>query len=107
MTKYRHSKIKRKHHVLKEIEPGLHFLSSHPAVDGVIPGIISPKSGGFIGWTFQYLTPSGFKLIGRSSGAAQELFVITAQPILVIDALCTAGWLSKWPDGVPHPPSSS
>jgi hypothetical protein len=53
MAKYRQSKVKRQHHVVKELEPGLRFLSSLSSVAGVIPGIISPKSGGQMGDCFQ------------------------------------------------------
>lgn len=93
MAKYRQAKVKRQHHVLKALEPGLHFLSSLDIVDGVIPGTIKPKAGGSTGFTFQYFTPSGLKLIGRSGGAAQELFVITTRPQIVVDRLRDAGYL--------------
>ncbi|WP_053960517.1 DUF2103 domain-containing protein [Sulfobacillus thermosulfidooxidans] len=95
MAKYRQSKVKRQHHVLRELEPHLRFLSSLPSVDGVIPGTIKPKSGSQMGLSFQYFTPSGLKLIGRSSGAAQEIFVISQQPDQVLEALQHQGLLPK------------
>ncbi len=95
MAKYRQAKVKRQHHVLKELEPQLRFLSSLPSVSGVIPGIIRPKSGSQIGLTFQYFTPSGLKLIGRSSGAAQEVFVISQDPDKVLLSLQEQGYLIK------------
>lgn len=100
MPKYRQSKIKRQHHVLKELEAGLAYLSQLEAVDGVIPGQIRPKGGGKIGFSFQYWTPSGMKLIGRSSGAAQEIFVITGDPLKVATAFRLAGYL---PNNPPFP----
>ena len=101
MAKYRQSKIKRKHHVVKELEPGLAFLSGLSEVDGIIPGSIRPKVGGTLGFSFQYWTPSGFKLLGRSSGAVQEVFVISPQPIAVVTAFQQAGYLG---DAVIPPP---
>ena len=95
--KYRHGKVKRQHHVLTYLEDGLKLLSSLPTVDGVIPGTIRPKSGGSLGFTFQYLTHSGFKLIGRSSGAAQEVFVITQNPRETLADLHEAGLLPTLP----------
>ncbi len=97
MAKYRQSKVKRRHHVVKELEPGLRFLSSLPSVAGVIPGIISPKAGNQMGYSFQYFTGSGLKLIGRSSGAAQEIFVISPHPELVLQELQTHGFLPPPP----------
>lgn len=93
MAKYRQSKVKRQHHVLKELEEGLAFLSALDAVDGIIPGIIRTKSGGHMGFSYQYRTTSGLKLIGRSSGAAQEIFVITQNPEAVLERLKSAGIL--------------
>ncbi|PSR23586.1 MAG: hypothetical protein C7B45_02100 [Sulfobacillus acidophilus] len=102
MAKYRQNKVKRQHHVLADLEDGLKTLSSLPAIDGIIPGIIRPKSGGSLGFTFQYLTPSGFKLIGRSSAAAQEIFVISGDPQTALRNLYQLGLLS----GRPHLPPS-
>ncbi|MCY0879177.1 MAG: DUF2103 domain-containing protein [Firmicutes bacterium] len=100
MARYRQQKVKRQHHVLAELEPGLKMLSAIPTVDGVIPGIIKPKVGGSVGFTFQYFTQSGFKLIGRSGGACQELFVITRDAPAVIQLLYQEGILSSLPPDV-------
>ncbi len=91
--KYRHAKIKRKHHVLRELEAGLTFLSSLDSIDGIIPGQIRPKAGGQTGFSFQYWTPSGFKLLGRSSAAVQELFVISSHPADALAGFQAAGYL--------------
>lgn len=98
MAKYRQRKVKRQHHVLEALEDGLKHLSLLPEVDGVIPGIIKPKSGGSTGFTFQYLTQSGFKLIGRSGGACQEVFVITHTPSEVLKTLVDSGIIKSLPD---------
>ncbi len=87
MAKYRQDKIKRQHHVVEGLEPGLELLNNLDLVDGIIPAVIRRKKGGTLGFTFQYYTPSGLKLIGRSGGAVQEVFVITKQPQAVLEAL--------------------
>lgn len=102
MPKYRQSKVKRQHHVLKNLEEGLRFLSSLDTVSGIIPGTIKPKSGGSIGFSFQYFTPSGLKLIGRSSGAAQEIFVITQSPEHVLERLREAQFIASDPTPPPE-----
>lgn len=108
MAKFRQSKVKRKHHVLRDLEDGLHLIASWESVDGIIPGTISPKSGGFMGFTFQYFTQSGLKLIGRSSGAAQEVFIITREPEQVLAKLRDQKLLrSHPPEVVPPPPGQN
>jgi hypothetical protein len=104
VPKYRQSKIKRKHHVVKELEPGLAYLSGLMAVDGIITGPIHPKTGGKMGFSFQYWTPSGFKLLGRSSGAVQEAFVISTRPQEVVRSFQQAGYLSLDSTIPPAPP---
>ncbi len=101
MAKYRHDKIKRQHHVVQDLEPGLEFLANLDTVDGIIPAVISRKKGGTLGFTFQYYTPSGLKLIGRSSGAVQEVFVITQDPEAVLDALYDARLIRRPKDSDP------
>lgn len=104
MAKYRQRKVKRQHHVLADLEKGLKTLSDLPVVDGVIPGIIRPKAGGSLGFTFQYLTNSGFKLIGRSSAAVQEIFVITRNPQKALADLYQAGIIPSLPAVQPDSP---
>lgn len=106
MAKYRQHKVKRQHHVLTDLEDGLKTLSALPIVDGIIPGTIRPKSGGSLGFTFQYLTQSGFKLIGRSSAAAQEIFVITRDPQRALLDLYQAGLLADRPQPTSHSPAN-
>ena len=93
MAKYRPAKIKVQHHVLSQIRPALTEIASWPEVDGLIPGEIRPKKGPSTGLSLQYRTQAGFKLIGRSSGAAQEVFVVTSHPEEVIERLYRSGLL--------------
>lgn len=94
MARYRRSKIKRQHHVLAELEDALERMAALEAVAGIIPGEIRPKAGNSTGFSFQYRTASGLKLIGRSGGAAQEIFIITARPDEVLTLLRAAGVLA-------------
>ncbi len=103
IAKYRRQKVKRQHHVLSGLEDGLAILSALTSVDGVVPGTIRPKSGASIGFTFQYVTHSGFKLIGRSSEAAQEIFVISSHPQQALADLHQAGLIPPLPTS-PEPP---
>lgn len=95
MSKYRHHKIKRQHHVLAALEEGLTVMANLPMVQSIIPGTIKPKSGGTTGFTFQYTTATGLKFIGRSSGAAQEVFLVTSHPSDVLAALQAHGVIPK------------
>ena len=93
MAKYRPAKIKVQHHVLSQIRPALTEIASWPEVDGLIPGVIRPKKGPSTGLSLQYRTQAGFKLIARSGGAAQEVFVVTSHPEEVIRRLFASGLL--------------
>jgi hypothetical protein len=93
MPKFRHRKVKREHHVLTGIEEGLYAIADLPGVQSVIPGLIRPKAGRSTGFTLQYVTPTGLKLIARSPGAAQEVFVVTTTPEQVAEALRSSGLL--------------
>jgi hypothetical protein len=105
MGKFRHHKVKREHHVLSAIEADLYRIAEIPAVQSVIPGPIRPKAGRSTGFTLQYATPTGLKLIARSPGAAQEVFVVTANPEAVADALMASGLLARLPNPPPSPRS--
>lgn len=94
MAKYRPNKIKIQHHVLSEIKRQLEQIANYPEVDGIIPGMIKPKKGGSVGITLSYYTDSGLKLIARSGGAAQEVFVISKYPDLIEQRLITDGMIA-------------
>jgi hypothetical protein len=93
MPKFRHRKVKREHHVLAAIEDDLYVIAQVAGVQAVIPGPIKPKAGRATGFSVQYATPTGLKLIGRSPGAAQEVFVVTGEPDAVKTALQALGIL--------------
>ncbi len=91
MPKYRPKKIKVRHHVLSAVRSRLEKIASFPEVDAVLPGVIKPKKGGSTGLSLQYPTESGLRLIARSGGAAQEVFVVTGQGEAVVRRLREEG----------------
>jgi hypothetical protein len=84
MAKFRHHKVKREHAVLPAIEAGLTLLAGCEFVNAVIPGPIRRKRGGTTGWSVQYETTTGVKLLARSPSAVQEVFVVSADPAAVM-----------------------
>ena len=98
MPKFRHKKVKREHAVLPAIEPGLAQLAKSEAVDAIIPGPIRRKHGGATGWSIQYETTTGVKLLARSPGAVQEVFVVSRDPKAVIRHAAESGLVSASQD---------
>jgi len=92
-AKYRPNKIKVRHHVLTPLRVWLDQIAAYAEVDAITPGVIAPKRGGSVGLTVQYKTPSGLRLIGRSGGAAQEVYVVTGQPDAVVARMVADGLL--------------
>ncbi|AIF70230.1 hypothetical protein PAP_09260 [Palaeococcus pacificus DY20341] len=76
MPKYFKRGVKREHHLLKGILPVLEEISSIEGVKKVIPGrIYASDSRGFeIKVVRETLT--GFKLLAKSDGSVQEIFLI-------------------------------
>lgn len=105
MGKYRPHKIKVRHHVLTALRSALETMADYEEVDAITPGAIRPKHGPSIGFTLQYVTDSGFRLIGRSGGAAQEVYVVTSQPALVVRRLRQDGILAPDPAETANPPT--
>lgn len=101
-AKYRPNKIKVRHHVLTPLKALLDRLAEYPEVDAITPGVIAPKRGGSVGLTVQYKTPSGLRMIGRSGGAAQEVYVVTREPDAVLARMQADGMLVRPPQsGLP------
>ncbi len=92
--KFRHHKVKREHHVLEALEAGLTLLADQAIVDAIIPGPITRKRGPSTGFSVQYATPTGLKLLGRSPGAVQEVFVVTKDPDAIRAVLASQGLLT-------------
>lgn len=93
--KFRHRKVKREHHVLEALEAGLALLGDQDEVHAIIPGPITRKRGPSTGFSIQYATATGLKLLGRSPGAVQEVFVVTKDPDRVRALLESQGLLAS------------
>lgn len=78
--KYRHgsSKIKRKHHMIKDLEDFLKEVQEWDEVKAIIPGEIKAgaKTQAFK-FTVQYPTGSGLKCKAHCGGTVQEVFFVT------------------------------
>jgi hypothetical protein len=97
VSRYRPHKVKVRHHVLAALRPLLERMADYPEVTAITPGVISPKRGPSTGLTVQYRTASGLRLIGRSGGAAQEIYVVTPDPDAVLARLYADGLLARPP----------
>lgn len=94
VQRYRPHKIKLRHHVLDSLMPVLERLAAYPEITAITPGVIAPKRGQSVGLTVQYRTTSGLRLIGRSGGAAQEVYVVTQDPDTVVARMRADGLIS-------------
>lgn len=63
----------------------LEDLATHPEITDIIPGVISRRRPSSQGITFQYETTTGCKLLVKSGGSIQEVFVVTSEPQVVRD----------------------
>lgn len=80
-NKYRKGGVKVEHTVLSEISSLLQMVASCPYVHSVTPGRISrsPLGPSKPQLVFQYFQHTGLKLIGKTSTAVQEVFVVSSQ----------------------------
>ncbi|MGI6576172.1 MAG: DUF2103 domain-containing protein [bacterium] len=79
--KYRKGRVKRKHHLLPGLCPMLEEIANHPAVKSIIPGRInSAIRGSKVQLSWKYKTPTGVKLLAKSGGGVQEIFIVTPNP---------------------------
>lgn len=87
--KFRAKGVKREHNIIHGLLPILEEIAAHPKVTAVIPGRISVTRSNTPGARvrLQTSTLSGIKLGARSGSAAQEVFVVTAEPDQVIEDL--------------------
>ncbi len=87
--KYRTNKIKREHTIIDDIYPLLLKVAKFNEVHSIIPGRINRRSGSGIRPYLQlkYNTPSGIKIIAKTSSSLQEVFVVTDYPDEIMQLL--------------------
>ncbi len=79
--KYRRHRVKREHGLLPGLAPVLEEIACHPAVKSIIPARInSAIAGSKVQLSWKYETPTGVKLLAKSGGGVQEIFVVTNDP---------------------------
>jgi len=91
--KFRQNKIKREHSIINGGLEWLESLAALPEVSDIIPGVIKAHNTPGQSITFQYDTTTGCKLLMRSGGAVQEVFVVSERPEAVRE------WLGRRTSG--------
>jgi len=85
--KYRSSKIKREHSMIKGLYKLLKKISVWPEIISIIPGRIKPsKKIVAIHLTVQYQTEDGVRCLAKSD-AVQEIFFVSNKPKELMDKL--------------------
>jgi len=81
--KYRRNKVKREHSIIEDALEWLEELSANPEVEDIIPGVIEVAHTPEKGIVYKYETQTGCKLLVKSNGSIQEVFVVTKDPQFV------------------------
>lgn len=75
--KYRRNKVKREHGIIQNALPWLENLARLSEVIDIIPGVIDVSHSSERGIVYKYKTQTGCKLLLKSNGSIQEVFVVT------------------------------
>ena len=78
--KHRRNKVKRKHGLIQNALLWLENLSTLEEVTDIIPGVIEVSHSSERGVVYKYETQTGCKLLAKSNGSIQEVFVVTKNP---------------------------
>jgi hypothetical protein len=84
--KYRRHKVKREHGIIENGLDWLEDLGGNQQVTDIIPGVIEISRSPERGIIYKYETSTGCKLLLKSNGSVQEVFVVTKEP----------QWVRKW-----------
>jgi hypothetical protein len=95
--KYRRNKVKREHGIIQNALLWLENLGRLTEVTDIIPGAIEVIHSSERGIVYKYETQTGCKLLLKSNGSIQEVFVVTKNPA------CVQDWVKKEfpPDSLP------
>lgn len=94
--KYRRNKVKREHGIIQNALHWLENLGRLAEVTDIIPGVIDVSHSSERGIVYKYETQTGCKLLLKSNGSIQEVFVVTK------NSACVQEWVKK-----EFPPDSS
>lgn len=81
--KYRRNKVKREHGIIQNALLWLENLGRLSDVVDIIPGVIDVSHSSERGIVYKYETQTGCKLLLKSNGSIQEVFVVTKNPTCV------------------------
>jgi len=101
--KFRRNKVKREHGMIQNALLWLENLGRLAEVTDIIPGVIDVSHSSERGIVYKYVTQTGCKLLVKSNGSIQEVFVVTKNPA------CVQEWvLQEFPPNVsPSVPQST
>jgi len=95
--KYRRNKVKREHGISQNALLWLEKLGRLSEVTDIIPGVIDVSHSSQRGIVYKYKTQTGCKLLLKSNGSIQEVFVVTKNPA------CVQEWVKQEFPPVPSP----
>lgn len=78
--KYRRNKVKREHGLIQNALPWLENLSHLSEVTDIIPGVINVSHSSERRIIYKYKTRTGCKILLKSNGLIQEVFIVTKNP---------------------------
>jgi len=81
--KHRRNKVKREHGIIQNALSWLENLSHLSEVTDIIPGVIDVSHSSERGIVYKYETQTGCKLLLKSNGSIQEVFIVTKSPAYV------------------------
>lgn len=87
--KYRRNKVKREHGIIQNALLWLENLGRLAEVVDIIPGVIDVTHSSERGIVYKYETQTGCKLLLKSNGSIQEVFVVTKNPT------CVQAWVKQ------------
>ncbi|ODA39397.1 DUF2103 domain-containing protein [Desulfosporosinus sp. BG] len=87
--KHRRNKVKREHGIIQNALLWLENLGCLGEVTDIIPGVIEVSHSSERGIVYKYETQTGCKLLLKSNGSIQEVFVVTKNPA------CVQEWVKK------------
>jgi len=89
--------VKREHGIIQNALLWLEKLGRLPEVTDIIPGVIDVSHSSERGIVYKYETQTGCKLLLKSNGSIQEVFVVTKDPA------CVQAWVKQEfpPDSTP------
>lgn len=100
--RHRDGKLKIMHTIIGDFAKVLRQIASLEIIESVLTGTIAPSKSYKDTLTFQYYTDNGLKLLAKTTTAVQEIFIVTAQPELLLDELQKTGFVEQVRKDVKH-----